>query len=137
MNGRSGTSDRPRGLPVTGTGFLLPAVIWALYFAIVYSIQGAGCADAVEPPGPEGFGPLWLVLLLLTLVAAGAIAITGFFSYRAWRQLRPAADRDTAFERATFLAQGTLLNAGLFLVATLWTGLPILMFEPCLSRTVW
>src|SRR5687767_2641029 len=100
MEGRTCQHDRPRGLPVTGTGFILPAVIWALFFAAVYSIQGAGCAAAVEPPGRQGFGPLWLVLLLLTLVAAGAIAISGFFSYRAWRQLRPAADRGTAFERA-------------------------------------
>lgn len=137
MAGRTGERDRPRGLPVTGTGFILPAAIWALYFAAVYSIQGAGCAAAVEPAGPQGFGPLWLVLLLLTLAAAGAIALIGMLSYRTWRRLRPAADRDTALERATFLARGTLLNAGLFLLATLWTGLPILLFEPCLSRTVW
>lgn len=137
MAGRTGTADRPRGLFVTGRGFVLPAAIWALYFAAVYAVQGAACAAAVEPPGREGFGPLWVVLLLLTLAAAGAIALMGILGYRTWRQLRPAANRDTAFARATFLAQGTLLNAGLFLVATLWTGLPILMFDPCLGHTLW
>lgn len=137
MAGRTGSPDRPRGLLVTGRGFLLPAAIWTLYFAVVYAVQGAGCAAAAAPPGPEGFGPLWLVLLVLTLAAAGAIALTGVLSYRTWRRLRPVAARDTAFERATFLAQGTLLNAGLFLVATLWSGLPILMFDPCLGHTLW
>jgi hypothetical protein len=137
MDGRTDTPDRPRGLLVTGRGFLLPPAIWTLYFALVYAVQGAGCATAVEPPGPGGFGPLWVVLLLLTLSAAAAIALTGLLSYRTWRRVRPAAERDTAFGRATFLAQGTLLNAGLFLVATLWIGLPILMFDPCVSRTVW
>ena len=137
MDRRTDTPDRPRGLLVTGRGFVLPAAIWALYFAAVYAVQGAGCAAAVEPPGPEGFGPLRAVLLVLTLAAAAAIALTGLLSYRTWRRLRPAAEQDTAFERATFLAQGALLNAGLFLVATLWTGLPVLMFDPCLGRTVW
>lgn len=137
MQGRSGTPDRPRGLLVTGRGFLLPAAIWALYFAVVYAVQGAGCADAIEAPGPEGFGPLRAVLLVLTLAAAGAIALTGLLSYRTWRRMPPPAERDAAFERAAFLAQGALLSAGLFLVATLWSGLPILMFDPCLSRTVW
>jgi hypothetical protein len=106
MEGRTGTPDRPGGLFVTGRGFVLPAAIWALYFAGVYAVQGAGCAAAVEPPGPEGFGPLRAVLLVLTLAAAGAIALTGFLSYRTWQAMRSAAERDTAFERATFLAQG-------------------------------
>lgn len=137
MERRIDAPDRPRGLLVTGRGFILPAAIWALYFAAVYAVQGAGCAAAVEPPGPEGFGPLRAVLLLLTLAAAGTISLTGLLSYRTWQRMRRAAERDTAFERATFLAQGTLLNAGLFLVATLWIGLPILMFDPCLGHTLW
>lgn len=137
MERTSSTPERPRGLLVTGRGFLLPAVVWTLYFALVYSVQGAGCAAAVEAPGPEGFGPLRAVLLALTLGAAAAIAATGLGSWRAWRGLRAVAERDTAFERATFLAQGALLNAALFLVATLWIGLPILLFDPCRGHGVW
>ena len=137
MDRTTRTPDPPRGLLVTGRGFLLPAAIWTLYFAGVYSVQGAGCAAAIEAPGPGGFGPLRAVLLALTLVAAGAIVVTGLGSWRAWRRLRPAAERDTAFERATFLAQGALLNAALFLVATLWIGLPILVFDPCRGHGVW
>src|SRR5919106_3212039 len=130
MDGRTSTSDPPRGLFVTGRGLVLPAVIWALYFALVYAVQGAGCAAAVQAPEPERLEPLRVVLLALTLAAAAAIAATGFWSWRTLRRLRPAAQRDPAVERATFLAQGALLSAGLFLIATLWVGLPILMFDP-------
>ena len=136
MGDKDGMPDRPRGLFVTGTGFLLPAVIWALYFATVYSVQGAGCADAVQPPGPGGFGTLRAVLAVLTLLALAAIAGAGLWSWRTWQQVRPAGGREVAFERSTFLARGTLLNAGLFFVATLWTGLPILLFDPCRGHTI-
>jgi len=74
---------------------------------------------------------------VLTLVAAAAIAGAGLWSWRTWRRVRPAAERGTAFERSGFLAHGALLNAGLFLVATLWVGLPILFFDPCRGHTVW
>ena len=33
--------------------------------------------------------------------------------------------------QATFLAYGALLHAGLFLVATLWSGIPILFVDAC------
>ena len=137
MEPATGTPDPPRGLFVTGRGFILPAALWALYFAAVYAVQGAGCAAAVEAPGPEGFGPLRAVLLALTLAAAAAIAGSGLWSWRTWRRVRPATARGTAFERSTFLAQGALLNAALFLVATLWVGLPVLLFDPCRGHTVW
>lgn len=51
--------------------------------------------------------------------------------------MRPAAEREVASERASFLAHGALLNAGLFLVATLLIGLPILLFGPCRGHGLW
>jgi hypothetical protein len=137
MDGSTGKPDAPRGLFVTGRGFVLPAAIWALYFAVVYAVQGAGCAAALEAAGPEGFGPLRAALLALTLIAAAAIAATGMWSYRTWRRVRREADRGVAFERSTFLSGGALLNALLFLVATLWIGLPVLLFDPCRGHAVW
>jgi hypothetical protein len=135
MDGDTGTP--PRGLFVTGRGFVLPAAIWALYFATVYAVQGAGCAAALEAAGPEGFGPLRAILLGLTLAAAAAIVLTGLGSWRTWRRVRPEADRDVAHERSTFLSLGALLNALLFLVATIWSGLPVLLFDPCRGHAVW
>ena len=77
------------------------------------------------------------VVLSAAMLAAAAIAGAGLWSWRTWRRVRPAAERGTAFERSGFLAHGALLNAGLFLVATLWVGLPILFFDPCRGHTVW
>jgi hypothetical protein len=136
MDQSHGKDDLPRGLFVTGRGYLLPPVIWSLYFAIVYAVQGAGCAVAVEPPGPEGFGPLRAILPALTLIAAVAIAGCGFWSWRTWQRVREAEERGREFQRASFLANGTLLSAGLFLIGTLWVGLPILFLDPCRGHTV-
>jgi hypothetical protein len=94
---------------VTGRGLVLPAVIWALYFAVVYAVQGAECAAALQVPEPAGLGPLRAILLALTLAATAAIAATSFWSWRALRRLRPATQHDPAFERARFLAQGPCL----------------------------
>jgi len=137
MDRGAGTQDLPRSLFVTGRGFLLPAVIWALYFAAAYSVQGAGCAAALEAPGPDGFGKLRAILLALTLIAAFAIAGSGLWSWRTWRRVRGQEERGTAFQRATFLAHGALVSAGLCLVGTLWVGLPILLFDPCRGHGVW
>lgn len=134
MDGSTGTT---RGLFATGRGFILPAVIWALYFAVVYAVQGAGCAGALDPADAAQSGPLRSVLLVLTLIAAVAIAAVGVWSWRTWLKVRPAAGRDSVSERSTFLAQGALLNAALFLVATLWVGLPILLLDPCEGHALW
>jgi hypothetical protein len=133
----SSTKTSPRGLFVTGRGFVLPAAIWALYFTVVYSVQGAGCAAAVESAGPSGYGPLRAILLGITLVAAAAIAASALWSWRTWRRVRPREGRDVAFERSSFFSLGALLNSLLFLVATLWIGLPILLFDPCRGHGVW
>jgi len=135
MNGSSNAS--PRGLFVTGRGLLLPAAIWAFYFAVIYTVQGAGCAAALEAPGPQGYGPLRGILLGITLIAVVAIAASGFWSWRTWRRIRPEEGRNVAFQRSSFLSLGTLLNALLFLIATLWSGLPILLFDPCRGQGVW
>jgi hypothetical protein len=137
MNDSTDTTDQPRGLFVTGRGFVLPAAIWTLYFAAVYSIQGAGCAVPLQEEAAGGFGPLWAILMALTLAAIAGIAAVAVGSYRAWRRLGAETDRDVRFERSTFLSQGALLNALLFLVATIWIGLPVLLFDPCLGHTVW
>jgi len=130
-------SDQPRGLFVTGRGFVLPAAIWTLYFAAVYSVQGAGCSVPLEEEAAGGSEPLEAILLALTLAAIAGIGAVAVGSYRTWRRLGGEADRDVRFERATFLSQGALLNALLFLVATIWIGLPVLLFDPCLGHTLW
>jgi hypothetical protein len=135
MNGS--TDMPPRGLFVTGRGFVLPAAIWALYFAVIYAVQGGACAAAPDGAAMGAFGSLRVILLVITLVAAAAIAASGFWSWRTWRRVQSEARRDVAFDRSRFLSQGALLNALLFLIATLWIGLPILLFDPCRGHAAW
>lgn len=123
---------RKHRFPANGAGFLIAPVLWMIYFVAVYSVQGAGCAAGWAETG--GGGPLSLALAALTLVVAGTIAAAGIWSFRAWRTLLREMEkeqRNVLHVRSAFMAYGALLHAGLFFVATLWSGIPILMLEPC------
>lgn len=125
---------RKHRFPANGTGFLLAPVLWMLYFVAVYSLQGAGCAAGLDSVGAVGsVDALRVLLALLTAVVAAGIAISGIWSFTAWRRLLDSVDSEHRLLhlRSAFLAYGALLHAGLFLVATLWSGIPILMLEPC------
>jgi hypothetical protein len=127
------TESEKRFFPANGWGFLLPPIVWALYFAANYSVQGAGCALVGEDGSPT---VLRVVLASLALATATAILIFGIWSFRCWRELAP---REPLFAGdhsgpTAFLAHGTLLNAALFLLATIWVGLPTVLLDPCTAR---
>lgn len=121
---------RKHRFPANAAGFLIAPVLWMLYFVAVYSLQGAGCAAAEYPAGGLS---LRAALVVLTVAVAVAIAGSGLWSYKAWRGLlREMEDEQNVLHlRSAFLAYGALLHSGLFLVATLWSGIPILMLAPC------
>lgn len=130
--GRDFIARRHR-FPANATGFMLAPVLWFAYFIAVYALQGAGCAAALDQTNVFGIGALRLVLLLVTLAAVVGIGLSGLWSYRAWRRLLEELEEEEreAHGYATFLAYGALLHAGLFLVATLWIGAPILLVDSC------
>jgi len=118
------------GFPADATGFLFPPVAWAVFFVAIYSLQGAGCA-AIEA-GRFGEAALRWALTLLTVLPAAAILAVGVWSATVFRRLRrEKASADSGGGASRFLAEGAALNAGLFFVATLWTGLPIAWTAPC------
>ncbi|WP_274423694.1 hypothetical protein [Chelativorans sp. YIM 93263] len=118
------------GFPADAKGFLLPPVVWAGFFVAIYSVQGAGCA-AIEA-GYLGFGTLRLLLTALTVLTAAAILVVGIWSGLAFRRIRREnAEGDDGAVQSRFLAEGAMLSAGLFFVATLWIGLPIAWTNPC------
>ncbi|MFW6094452.1 MAG: hypothetical protein ACODAC_10810 [Pseudomonadota bacterium] len=119
--------------PANGPGFLLTPVVWFAYFLAVYALQGAGCAAGLHARTVLGVDALRLALLFLTLLAVAVILGAGLWSYQAWQRLLRDLERE---ERqvpghSAFLAYGALLHAALFLVATLWIGLPILLLPTC------
>lgn len=133
MNDRTTPSAVRRRFPADAKGFLFAPVLWFVWFVVIYAVQGAGCAAGMDHMGILGTSALRVVLAVLTIAAGAAIAIVGLKSYMAWKGLRDEADDagGRALDQANFLAYGALLHAALFLVAVIWTGLPIMMSDLC------
>ncbi len=124
---------KKRKFPANALGFLITPILWMIYFVAMYSVQGAGCAIDLDQVALLGTDALHLALGVLTVTFSAAIALIGLASFRAWRALLDELDdaEHPAHRHSTFLAYGALLHAGLFLVATLWSGIPIMLVDAC------
>lgn len=134
MTDRDGIAPAPKyGFPANAKGFLFPPVAWAAFFVIIYSVQGAGCASGMYRAEILGLDGLGVILTLITALTAISILVIGLWSYRAWQRARTEAENNehSGLGQSRFLAAGAALNAGLFLVATLWSGLPIAWTAAC------
>lgn len=122
---------RKHHFPANAAGFLLAPVAWMLYFIAVYSLQGAGCAVGLDSIRVLGTDALHLVLGSLTAAASLLIVVSGVWSFLVWRRLLADMEGEVARvdRRSSFLAYGALLHAALFLVATLWSGIPIMLLD--------
>lgn len=124
---------RKHPFPANAAGFLVAPVLWFVYFTGVYALQGAGCALGLGVSRLFGISTLTVILLLVTAVVVAAMVLFGVWSYRSWHRLLEELDEAErkAHGHAVFLAYGALLHAGLFLVATVWTAVPILLVPSC------
>ena len=131
-HGRDFIARRNR-FPANAAGFLLAPVLWFAWFIAVYSVQGAGCAMSFDESRMLGFDALRLLLALITLAAAAGLGALGAWSFLSWKHLLRELEEEEHRRHgyATFLAYGALLHAGLFLVATLWSGIPVLLMDAC------
>ena len=87
-----------------------PMIVWAVFFATVYSVQGLGCARGWDP------GVLTGALLGLSAVALAFVVGQGV---RAWPR------------RESFYARVMGLLAVLAAIAVVLTALPVVMLDPC------
>lgn len=126
-------TDVRHPFPATGSGFLVAPVLWFGYFVAAYSLQGAGCALGLDQASLFGVPALRLILLAVTAAVVAALLLFGAWSFRSWQRLRDELDQEQqqSHQPSVFLACGALLHAGLFLVAVLWTGVPILLLDSC------
>ncbi|HEX2138625.1 MAG TPA: hypothetical protein VHG33_02825, partial [Woeseiaceae bacterium] len=124
---------RKHPFPANAAGFLVAPVLWFVYFTGIYALQGAGCALGLEASRLFGVPMLPLMLLLVTVAILAAMVLFGVWSYRSWHDLLEELDEQErkAHGHAVFLAYGAILHAGLFLVATVWTAVPILLLDSC------
>lgn len=113
----------------SGVVFLAGPAIWYLFFWVVYLIAEAGCTAGSGDFRVFGLDGVVVATLGLTALAA---VLTVVYAGRARREL---AAYDTGlgdvldWRRALVYAGGLL--AGLFLIATLFVGLPVVVLRPC------
>ncbi len=93
--------------------FLAGPVIWYFYFWVVYLAAEAGCA------ADTGALVTWVTI---GMTGATIVAI----AYYTWRAGRAAGEKG-----ARPLIKAGYLIGGIFLVATLFVGVPALVLHPC------
>lgn len=125
-----GRTGKPR-IAVRRFGFLVPAATWALWFAAVYGLHGAGCAAGLHRLEAGGLDLLRLLLAAATVVAMAAIATVGL----AARAESARSGCDAAGPHG-FRARLTMLSSLLFLLATLWSGYWIAVQPACRGPVV-
>lgn len=119
--------DRLRALKVTLWTLIVPPSVWAVHFLFCYLWVAVSCAKVgAFPRFPVAF-IVGTAVALLIITASGVIA---------WVQTRgpgdpPPHEQGTDNDRLRFLAQSTLLLAGLSFVAVLFTAAPALMLTDC------
>lgn len=108
-------------------------VVWALQAALLWFVESRACADGTRAWGPLGAGGVNAVFGVVTALAFAAAAYAFAGSWRAW-QATDAAPQLTAVDGHgvhEYLAVAGVLISGVFLLAILWTGLPIVLVSAC------
>lgn len=118
-------------------GFTAAPIAWAVAGLAGYAIVGRSCswhglslAALVVPHAPAVAGTL-SILALLVIVSGMMISLDS------WRRVTQEAGRDIGvgepadWGRARFMAFGGLLMSALFLLGTVFIGLPTVLVDPC------
>ncbi len=109
-----------------------PPTVWALHFLIAYPTAALACAR--ESAGGFGLDAARLTIAATTAVALAVVALAG---YGAWRGSGGTLVADDPLDDATldsrsrFLANATLLLAGLSFIAVVYVALPAWVFTTC------
>ncbi len=118
------------GLRHTSAGWLLLAsagfIVWGSAFAVLYAMQGLGCALGLQRVAMLGSNMLTVTLAaiwLAHLLLAGCLV---WLCCTRWRPRLISQD-----ETKPFLTVVTCLSAASGAFATLYVGLPALLLPPC------
>jgi hypothetical protein len=105
--------------------------IWAVHFLLSYSAAALWCGPQQAHGG--GTGPLQALVGGTALLALLGIGITARLGWRkhGYGNEAPPHDRDTPEDRHRFLGFATVLLSGLSAIATVYTGLSILLVGSC------
>jgi hypothetical protein len=105
--------------------------IWAAHFMLCYVAAAIWCAKAPTPLA--ALGTIRTLVVLLTALALGGIALTGWIGYRAhsYGSASLPHDDDTPEDRHRFLGYATVLLSGLSAVAVVYAALVIVFVRTC------
>ncbi len=97
------------------TALIAPAVAWFAQLTTNYTIAAYACAS----------DQIWI----FHTISLAALVLAGAGVYSGWRVRRRQGDYEG--RESDFLTSGTLLLAGLFLLAILWNEASNWLLEPC------
>ena len=124
---KRGFGDRLGRLRATLWTLIVPPTLWAGHFLFSYLWASVSCARlGVFARFPTVFA-VGTVIALVLIVAAGVIA---FVQSRTPGD-PPPHEQGTDQDRLRFLAESTLLLAGLSFVGVLFTALPVIFLYDC------
>jgi hypothetical protein len=105
--------------------------IWAVHFLACYITAAVWCEKLAG--ADHSLGPVRTAIWIYTILAAGAIAFTGWTGYKRHTlgDGRPPHDEDTPEDRHRFLGFATFLLSSLSLVATIFEALVLAYFWNC------
>lgn len=119
------SSGRRSGLLLLG-GF----AVWGSAFVALYGGVSLGCAWGWDE---EPLGPFSLLRGVLLLILVAHLLVLALLFRSCWRAVAPGSGREMRSGPSPwrFLGLASLAATGAALVATLWTGLPVLGLSVC------
>jgi hypothetical protein len=106
-------------------------IIWASCFAMLYGAQAGGCSAGLDEK--RVWGVNGVTAALIAIWAAHLVWLAGrLIRERQGKAPLPEGELETAPEDAAFLTGLGQTLTGVALLATVWTGLAIMLVPPCL-----
>jgi hypothetical protein len=109
-------------------GVLAGPVGWGVHLLASYLLASLTCLRAWPGFTLLGFSGGQAIMLVFTMAVEAVIAVAGVLAYQRWQRLRAAAGwRGTHF--TTWMAASGVLLSGMFFVAVLFAGLPMVLLQ--------
>lgn len=131
---RAQTHDRVFGVPALWYAVLAGPIGWTLHLLITYGLVEVACNTSLLQFAVAGVPGVVVLVVIATVLTAAPIAYALLVAYRRWRIQREAQDERGYGEEdraGGFMAVSGIMLSGLFLVATLLEGAPVLVLRPC------
>jgi hypothetical protein len=103
-------------------------MVWAVHFAVVYSVHALACARGLQDTTVLGFGIVPFTIAAATVLALAASVAVLLFALRDLRNLR---EHDDASDSQRFLSYTSATVAGFSMLAIVWVAVPAAFIPPC------